>query len=152
MLLANRTYPEGQLPPIAAVVLEAHHASERTRATEFNLEHERNAPKRWGSDLKYERALALCAGARERALEAGPKDSHGDQAATLLVMVDDLDRFLDGHWSTGGKPRLDQDEVKVLRDIRNAAAKLIEWHFENGAGALRPIAERLGLLHPGSRS
>lgn len=142
MLFAHSSYPVMPLPPIAAVLLEGFEANERCRATDFDIE---GGPEPL-NDLDYQRACALYSGARERARDAGGKDSHADQAATLLVMIDDLDRLLEGQWSIGSTLPLDDDEKGVLRGVRNAAVGLLRWHFENGAGALRPIADDLGLL------
>jgi len=77
------------------------------------------------------------------------KKSHAEQAATLLVSIDDLDQLLDGTWSIGGKLQLGQDEVRLVRGVREAMITLLGWHFENGAGALFPIAEDLGLVTGG---
>ncbi|MGY2732784.1 hypothetical protein [Sphingomonas sp. UYP23] len=145
MLFAHTTYPVVPLSPIAAVFLEGFLANERCRATDHDLD-EPNAPEPWLNDEDYQRACALYSGARDRARSAGPKSSHADQAAALLVLVDDLDRLLEGHFSRGAKLNLEDDEMQVLRDVRYGTAQLLRWHFENGAGALRPIAVDLGLV------
>ena len=139
MLFAHANYPVMPLPPIAAVFLEGFEANERCR------ENDQEGGAQLG-DVEYQRACALYTGARDRALSAGPKDSHADQAAALLVMVDELDRLLEGHWSIGAKLPLDEDETAVIRSVREAAVQLLRWHFDNGAGALRPVAADLGLL------
>lgn len=144
MLRAHINYPVMPLPPIAAVLLEGFKANERCRATDFDLE-DANAPKAWESDVEYQRACAFYSGARDRALTAGPKDNHADQAAALLVMVDELNRLLEDH-RTIGEPPLDEAETAVIRSVREAAVQLLRWHFENGAGALRPVAADLGLI------
>lgn len=142
MLFAHSNYPVVPLSPIAASLLEGFEANEKCRATDFDIE---RGPEPL-NDLDYQRACVLYSGARERARDAGDKDSHADQASTLLVMIDDLDRLLEGHWSIGSTLPINDDETDVLRAVRNAAVSLLRWHFENGAGALRPIADDLGLF------
>jgi len=136
MLFAHVDYPVEPLPAVAAVYLEGFRANERCTlhdalgGTEY-------------SDLDYQRDCALYTGAIERALSAGPKTSHGDQAATLLAVISELNDFIGGAFS--GRS-LDDDEKRPLVLIRDGVATLLRWHFENGAGALRPIAEDLNLL------
>lgn len=139
MLFKHITYPSAPLPPLAAILLEGFEANERCR------ENDREGGSQM-SALDYQRACAFYTGARERARDVGRKDSHGDQAATLLVMIDNLDELLDGNLSIGGKLALDEDELAALRGARNAAVSLLRWHFDNGAGALLPIAIDMGLV------
>lgn len=139
MLFKHITYPSAPLPPLAAILLEGFEANERCR------EHDREGGAQM-SALDYQRACALFTGARDRARECGPKDNHADQAATLLVMIDNLDELLDGNLSIGAQLPLDEDETNVLRGVRAAAVALLRWHFDNGAGALLPIAIDMGLV------
>lgn len=135
-MLDRTTYPAKPLPPIAAVFLEAFEAARTADNAEADV-----------SEIEQQRINTLEEGAFYRVRACGQFDSHQAQAASLLANINELETVLDGGlglFAPAGNWRKD-DAHRALVEIRHSLVKLLNWHFENGAGALLPVAMWLGL-------
>lgn len=141
--MLNSTYPIKPMSAMPTVLLEAFLAE---RAFEDRPEF--NAPDL--DEPEAQRIYATYEGARQRALVVGGLAGHDAQAAALLVAIDELDTFLTGGVTVGGseavRSKLDAEELGAIHLAHQTMVRLLEWHFKNGAGALLPIADWMGLV------
>ncbi|RSY88069.1 hypothetical protein DAH66_06350 [Sphingomonas koreensis] len=140
--MLDRSYPQAELTAVPAVLLDAFLA-ERQLSDDDNLAGKLD-------ERETQQIYATFEGAQRRALACGGLRGHDCQAAAILVGLQELDGLLDGHLTVGGasgfQRKLDEDELGALRLVRKLLVDLLPWHFSNGAGALLPMADNLGLV------
>lgn len=136
-MLRASTYPIAPLPAIVAIWLESF-VTMREREDNDSL------------DIDMQRIITMYEGSFDRVRRCGSFDTHAEQASALLATIQELDAILDGGlgtFSVDGMERSWRDNAvhRALTDIRGTLIKMLSWHFDNGAGALLPIAIWLGL-------
>lgn len=99
--------------------------------------------------VEAQRIYALYQGAAERARTCGELRGHDGQAAALLVVINEMENVLAGAYRSGGArdiaKKFEPGEISDLTKVLDTLKMLLVWHFENGAGALLPIAQWLNL-------
>jgi len=142
------SYHQAELAAVPAVLLDAFLA-------EHWLDEDENLAARLDT-REAQQIYATLEGARRRALVCGGLRGHDCQAAAILVGLEELDSLLKGSLTIGGvvelERKLREDELDVMRLVRKLLVDLLPWHFQNGAGALLPIADNLGLVRKEARS
>ena len=98
--------------------------------------------------LETQRRYSLLSGAKSRARDCGMFLDHGSQAAALMIAWEELNDLINGCFSVG-ELKLDDDEKRVLIDLRATLEKVLPWHLSTGGAALVPIARWMQLMpHP----
>jgi predicted thioredoxin/glutaredoxin len=141
--MLNSCYPTPPMTAIPTVLLEAFIAQ---RA----LEEDADKLAESLDEAATQRVYALYEGASRRATVCGGLAGHDQQAAAILMAIQEFDQFLDGGLTVGSsralQAKLDQREMDTLHFVRNVLINLLDWHFKNGAGRLLPLADWLGLV------
>lgn len=144
--MLKASYPERPMGPIPTLLLQS-------LLAELALEERPGFDADALDEVETQRIYATFEGVLARAKVCCGLAGHDAQAAALLASINDLDSFLDGGLTVGGtravERKLDHAELEAVKQARRTMVNLLDWHFENGAGALLPVAEWLGLVKSG---
>lgn len=141
--MLNREYPTPPMSAIPEVLLEAFLAQEAIEADSDRLAEVLD-------EVDTQRTYALYEGALVRARSCGGLAGHDMQAAAILAAIDRFNDLLSGAITIGGQKdlhaKLTTDELGTLNLVHEVLVDLLDWHFQNGAGRLLPLADWLGLV------